>query len=297
MASQTIHIPHLGGISAGYSMPQEYDARKPTCILVNSMCTTSALFNAQYSNEKLTQAMNLIAIEPLGHGSTVCESTENFTYWDSAIMNLAIMEKLGIEKAFVLGTSQGGWIVMRMALLSPEKILGVIALGTSMDYESSYSRSKGCWDAKPLLGPWVQKWTSSVPTPDFVIEDEWCGMVGALGFGAASTEELTAFWVKSLKEIYKGDMGRKKARMALICLLERDGLVMRLGDVKCPVTWLQGTEDIPYGVELPKEQIKLFVNSVDAKLEILEGGSHYLNASKPDEVSTAMLAMAAKYHT
>ncbi|RDW82485.1 alpha hydrolase-2 [Coleophoma cylindrospora] len=297
MASQTIHIPHLGGISAGYFMPQAYDARKPTCILVNSMCTTSALFNAQYSNEKLTQAMNLIAIEPLGHGSTICEATENFTYWDSAIMNLAIMDKLGIDKAFVLGTSQGGWIVMRMAILSPEKILGVIALGTSMDYESAYSRSKGCWDSKPLLGPWVQKWTSSVPTPDFVIEDEWCGMVGPLGFGAASTEELTAFWVKSLKEIYKGDMGRKKARMALICLLERDGLVMRLGDVKCPVTWLQGTEDIPYGVELPKEQIKLFVNSVDAKLEILEGGSHYLNASKPDEVSTTMLDMAAKYHT
>jgi homoserine acetyltransferase len=33
-----------------------------------------------------------------------------------------VMEKLGIEKAFVLGTSQGGWITVRMALLAPEKV-------------------------------------------------------------------------------------------------------------------------------------------------------------------------------
>jgi pimeloyl-ACP methyl ester carboxylesterase len=37
-------------------------------------------------------------------------------------MNLQVMEKLGIKKAFVLGTSQGGWVTVRMALLAPEKV-------------------------------------------------------------------------------------------------------------------------------------------------------------------------------
>lgn len=49
--------------------------------------------------------------------------TENFTYWDTAIMNLQVLEALDIRgKVFVLGTSQGGWICVRMALLAPEKV-------------------------------------------------------------------------------------------------------------------------------------------------------------------------------
>lgn len=120
MAAKTIHVSHLGGIEVGYEMPS-YDASKPTCVLVNSMCTTTSLYKAQFSSKRLTDAMNLLAIEPLGHGSTVSKA-EHFTYWDSAAMNLQVLEALGIKKAFALGTSQGGFIVTRMALLAPEKV-------------------------------------------------------------------------------------------------------------------------------------------------------------------------------
>jgi pimeloyl-ACP methyl ester carboxylesterase len=71
------------------------------------------------------------------------------------VQNLQVMEKLGVEKAFVLGTSQGGWITVRMALLAPEKILGIIPLGTSLDYESDRSRNLGCWHSVESLGKLV----------------------------------------------------------------------------------------------------------------------------------------------
>jgi pimeloyl-ACP methyl ester carboxylesterase len=121
-ATQTIEVPHLGGIKAGYALAGDrYDASKPTCVLINSMCTTVSLYRDQFSNTKLTDAMNLLAIEPLGHGATSTVS-EQFTYWDTAIMALQVMDKLGIQKAFALGTSQGGWIIVRMALLAPERV-------------------------------------------------------------------------------------------------------------------------------------------------------------------------------
>ena len=120
--TRTVQVSHLGGITAGYQMPFRYDPSKPTLVLVNSFVTTSELYREQYQNEKLTSAMNLLAIELLGHGKTRTK-TENWTYWDTAIMNLQVMESLGVEKAFVLGTSQGGWITVRMALLAPEKVL------------------------------------------------------------------------------------------------------------------------------------------------------------------------------
>jgi microsomal epoxide hydrolase len=112
-------------------------------------------------------------------------------------------------------------------------------LGTSMDYESADSRSKNCWDPAANLTVFYEKWTSPSATPDFVVDDVWCGLVGGIGFGAAATAERSAFWTQTLKDVYKGDEGRKKVRMALNCLLERDGLLLRIGDIKCPVHWLQ----------------------------------------------------------
>lgn len=123
MAAQTtVQVSHLGGITAGYRLSRNaVDPAKPTLVLVNSMCTTSSLYNEQFNSRALTDAVNLLAIEPLGHGAT-SSTTEHFTYWDSAIMALQVMETLGIQKAFALGTSQGGWIVVRMALIAPEKV-------------------------------------------------------------------------------------------------------------------------------------------------------------------------------
>lgn len=121
-ATKTVKVPHLGNIEAGYALSgDKYDASKPTCVLVNSMCTTVSLFRDQFESTKLTDAMNLLAIEPLGHGAT-SSASEHFTYWDSAIMALQVMTALGVQKAFALGTSQGGWIVVRMALLAPERV-------------------------------------------------------------------------------------------------------------------------------------------------------------------------------
>lgn len=120
--TKTVHVPHLGGIEAAYQMPQPYDALKPTLVLVNSFTTSSELYRSQYENKQLTNALNLISIELLGHGQTRTKS-ENFTYWDTAIMNLQVLDALKITgKIFVLGTSQGGWITVRMALLAPDKV-------------------------------------------------------------------------------------------------------------------------------------------------------------------------------
>lgn len=121
-ATLSIEVPHLGGIKAAYAIcGGELDSSKPTCVLINALHTTVAFWRPQFESEKLAAAVNLLAIEPLGHGATTCP-IEHFTYWDTAIMALQVMDKLGVEKAFAMGTSQGGFIVTRMALLAPERV-------------------------------------------------------------------------------------------------------------------------------------------------------------------------------
>ena len=120
----TIRVPHLGGIDAGYKVTGGgIDHGKPTVVLLNSMCTTRALYDLQFADNQLTDAVNLLVVEPLGHGATVTASKlEQFTYWDSAIMALQVMDALDVRRAFALGTSQGGWVVVRMALLAPDRV-------------------------------------------------------------------------------------------------------------------------------------------------------------------------------
>lgn len=296
-ATIPITITHLGNVQVGYRLTNDaVDPSKPTLVCINSMCMTTALFDAQFHDKSLTDAMNILAIEPLGHGATTFPTkNSHFTYWDSAIVALEVMTALKVEKAFVLGTSQGGWMVVRMALLAPERVLGILPLGTSMDAETPETREKGCWDPVPLLNPFAQNWTSAAPTPDFEIDDQWCGMVASFGFGSHATDESTAFWTKVLKETYAGDEGRRKARMAVLCLMSRDSLTLRIGDITCPVYWLQGTEDAPYGYQVQHEQIELFTASKDKKLSIVEGGAHYLNATNPEEVNAAISEMVEKH--
>lgn len=106
-----------------------------------------------------------------------------------------------------------------------------------MDYESEASRTKGCWNPKTDLAPFYEKWCA--PNPDFVVDEVWRGMVASLGFSGTVGPETLSFWDQTQKEVYSGEEGRKKLRMALLNLMERDGLLRRLPDVKCPVYWLQ----------------------------------------------------------
>jgi len=140
------------------------------------------------------------------------------------------------------------------------------------------------------------------------------------------TQETRNLWRKTIKSNYQDDEGRRRARMAAINLRERDGLHGRLFDVRCPVLWLhvsdlsplqvgqrvvgsmlygrchvadtllsQGTADAVYSVANAEEEIKLFVNSPDARLQTVEGGAHFLSASHPKEVDEALIQFVGKY--
>ncbi|RMX92347.1 hypothetical protein D0867_14621 [Hortaea werneckii] len=266
--TKIVHVPHLGGIDAAYQIPTPYDASKPTMVLVNSFNTSSELYKSQLANQKLTEKMNLIAIELLGHGQTRTKA-EHFTYWDTAIMNVQVLEKLDM--------------------------CGIIPLGTSMDYESERTRKLGCWDAPTGLTPTIDACTTNSATPDFEPGNDYCNFLIDTGFGKDCAEEARRYWINEIKANYRGDEGRRRLRMAAINLKERDGLHSRLFDVRCPVLWLHGTSDVVYSADNAREEIALFVNSPDAKLKVIENGQHFLSFSHPKEVNEALLEFVGRY--
>ncbi|KAH8585619.1 hypothetical protein B0O99DRAFT_657213 [Bisporella sp. PMI_857] len=84
---QTLSVLHLGEIEVGYrSFSAPLDLFKLTLILFNLFTTTADYYLPEFENNAIIESLNLVAIEPLGHGQTRLKKGEMFTYWDSAII-------------------------------------------------------------------------------------------------------------------------------------------------------------------------------------------------------------------
>lgn len=164
-----------------------------------------------------------------------------------------------------------------------------------MDAESERTRQLGCWDGVAVTSQAASQWTSKTPTLDFALDDAFVGQLIDLGFGEDMEKEARTFWMNAIKRNYTGDMGRRRARMAAINLGTRDGLHPRLFDVTCPVLWMHGTGDVVYSVANAQEEVAMFVNSPDARVQVIEGGKHFLSWSNPDEVESAVVQFVGRY--
>ncbi|MFV8836536.1 alpha/beta fold hydrolase [Aquisalimonas sp. APHAB1-3] len=290
---QTVSIPHLGQSRMGYRFGRAYDPALPTLVMVNSFSTSSELYRPQFADEELSANANLLAIEPFGHGQTRT-AYEHFTYWDSALGNLQVLDALGISSAFVLGTSQGGWIAARMAMLEPKRIQGIIPLGTSMDNESQRTRDLGCWDGREACSPVIDSLSQPLGD-DWVPEDAFSDFIVSVGIGDDIPQEEKDRVRAAHKAHYRGDDGRKRLRMCAINLRDRDGLHGRLDGVHCPVLWMHGTKDQVYSVANAEEEIRLFTSAADASLSVVDGGQHFLSASDPHAINRATVAFIKKW--
>lgn len=291
--TQTIDIPHLGGSTVGYRLGKQYDPTLPTLIMNNSFTTSAELFEPQFIDSALMEVANLLAIEPYGHGSTYA-TYQQFTYWDSAIANLQVMDALGIDEAFALGTSQGGWIVTQTAMLAPDRIKGLILVGTSMDNESRRSQELGCWDGTEFCTPAIDALAEPV-SEDWMVPDTFVEDVLGAGLGDTVTPDDQAFWLDVYRQNYRGNAGRERLRICAINLRDRDSLIARLYSVTCPVLWMQGTADAVYSVANAEECIERFSHSAHAQLKIIDGGQHFMSASDPQHVNPATVEFIKKW--
>lgn len=78
----------------------------------------------------LSQNYRTIAFDSIGYGETMtaADSTYGIKQWGDHTLRL--MDALNIEKAWLIGSSLGGWTALQLALDHPERICGVVSIGT-----------------------------------------------------------------------------------------------------------------------------------------------------------------------
>lgn len=232
----------------------------PAVVLLHSYLMDTAMFAPQVA--AFGAEFRLIAVDERGHGGTHADAP--FDYWDVARDVLGLLDALGVQRATVVGTSQGGFVGMRMALLAPERVAGLALLGTSATAEDPQVAA-----GYRQLG---EAWLAGGPT------EQLLDVVAGICLGDYDAGDWRQKW--------RGVTGERFSRI-LTALVERDGVLDRLGEVTCPVLVLHGTADAAYPVARGQE---IAAAVVKGEFVAIEGGAHFLSLTHAEAVRPHLAA-------
>jgi pimeloyl-ACP methyl ester carboxylesterase len=228
----------------------------PAVVVLHSFLMDGSMFEPQV--QAWAGEFRTIAVDERGHGGTPAEAP--FDHWDVARDVIALLDHLGIARAAVVGTSQGGFVGLRAALLAPQRIGALALLGTSADAENpqvanSYRELAGAWlangPAEPLLDT-----------------------VATICLGAYPAQQWKAKWRQ---------VDGARFERILTTLVERDSLLDRLGEIACPVMVFHGSADAAYPVAKAQEIVDGIPTA--RPLVLVEGGAHFLSLTDAGAVN------------
>ncbi len=204
----------------------------------------------------------VITWDERGFGLTEFDG-QPFSYWDSAADCLGLMTHLGIERAVVGGMSQGGYLSLRAALTAPERVRALILLdsGAMLDDAEQHAALQGMSDMWSAVGP---------------VDDLVNAVVAVLIDDHEENGKWTAKWQARPKELMA-----EPAR----CLLTRDDVQSRLGEITCPALVVHGTEDTAIPMEVAEAMAAGLVGCIGV---VKVGGAHAANLTNPVPVNAAI---------
>lgn len=241
------------GQSVAYT---DHGGNGPVVVFLHAFLMDGRMFQPQV--DTLRDRYRCVTVDLRGHGDTPSQGED--TYWDIAADVLAVLDALGIGEAFVAGTSQGGFVALRIALQAPDRVRGLVLMGTSAAAENPESAAA----YRGLADVWLQ----NGPSTDLV------DLVAAICFGDQPMDDWKARWLTV--------SGEHLAHITEV-LAGRDSLLDRLGEVRGPVLVLHGDSDRAY----PVTEAEHIVDGVPGAwpLVVVPNGAHFLSLTDAADVT------------
>ena len=235
-------------------------------ILSHGFLMDHSMFEPQV--EALSTYHRVITWDERGFGATPAPGP--FSYWDSAADVLALLDHLNIDKAFIGGMSQGGFISLRVALTAPERVLGLILIDTQAGTEDA--------DKVEGYGQLREAWMAYGPEP---VQEIIAGLI----LGPGSWPEWFAKWAALDKDQFS---------LAFDCLMNRDDVTTRLGEISAPALIIHGTADA--AIPVAKAETLKSGLAGPASLVTVDGAPHAANLTHPAPVNAAIKKFLADLH-
>ena len=214
--------------------------------------------------DALAPEFRVITWDERGFGDTEFDG-QPFNYWDSARDCLGLLDHLGINRAVLGGMSQGGFLSLRAALLAPERVRALVLIDTQSGAEDP--------DRLPAYRQMLQTWLEVGPV------DELAQTIANLIIG---DPVLNEHWIAKWR-----DLPLENLRAPGDCLLDRDDITDRLGEITCPAIVFHGTADVSIGID--KAEALCRALSGCTGLVRVEGAPHLSNLTHPEQVNGPLL--------
>lgn len=232
----------------------------PILFLHGSGTGVSAAANWWLNLPDIAQQARCIAIDSIGYGQTVvAEGTQyGIRAWvDHAIR---VLDALKIEKTWIVGNSLGGWLAFQLALDYPERILGIVSMGTGGAKQTAALKAH----ANPELTLEGIKKTLSM----FVVDK------------SLVTDEL----VKVRFEAAKNDYASERL-LDVVAARDRDRFEFpldfeKMKDITIPVLLIHGVQDVVIPVSRTWEILNTIPN---ADAHIFSQCGHWSQVEKAEE--------------
>ncbi len=234
----------------------------PPVILSHGFLMDREMFASQV--DALAPEFRVITWDERGFGETEFDG-EPFTYWDSAEDCLGLLDHLAIERAVLGGMSQGGFLSLRAALLAPERVRALVLIDTQAGVEDPARL--------PAYRQMQQTWLEVGPV------DELADAIASLIIGDPA---LSQVWIAKWRKL-----DRESLRAPADCLLDRDDISDRLGEISRPAIVFHGTAD--QSIEMDRAEALCRGLSGCAGVVSIEGAPHASNLTHPDEVNGPLL--------
>jgi pimeloyl-ACP methyl ester carboxylesterase len=235
----------------------------PPVVLAHGLLMDGEMFAPQL--EALGSGYRIITWDARCHGET--ETTDDpFTYWDLAEDLSGLLNHLGIARAVIGGTSQGGFVALRFALKHPERVAALVLLSTQAGAEDPAEAAI----YETMLDVWERDG----------LNDQLAEMVGAIILGNEWPGRQA--WIAKWRQ-----WPRSLLRPAFNALVGREDIHDRLGEIKAPALVIHGTADAAIDIELAQRLCSGLANC--GPLVTIEGGGHACNLTHPTLVNLALL--------
>jgi pimeloyl-ACP methyl ester carboxylesterase len=235
---------------------EDSGASGPPVIFSHGFLMDHEMFGPQVA--ELGDEFRCITWDERGFGRT--EATEPFTYYDSAADCLALLDHLGIERAVLAGMSQGGFLSLRAALSAPERVEALVLIDTQSGVEDAANI--------PAYDAMHDEWVSNGPAQ---VQGAIAGLI--LG-GGVDPEPWFAKWHAAPRE---------NLSLPYRCLVDRDDITDRLGEITCPAIVFHGDED----VAIPMDKAAALCAGLSGceGVVVVKGAAHAANLSHADQVN------------
>jgi 3-oxoadipate enol-lactonase len=218
--------------------------------------------------DAFSRAHRFIAIDIPGHGDSGRPDGDHF-YSPAACadMTRALMDRLGLDRAVLLGQSMGTFVSQLIYHSDPRRVIALVLTG-------ALSRSP---PAGKIAGIWVEDIVREIARrgiKDYL--DDNVRFWFSPGFDPTRIEETTA-------ERYKLAAHAAIAYCRAVAVLDiRD----RLGEIRAPTLIIVGSED----GRTPVEESELMNRGIpDAWLKVIKGAGHLVNVEQPEAFNQPVL--------